>query len=243
MFLTYMNNISDIITSTDKLFADDTKIYRQINVEDSIAFQIDLTTLNLWADHWEMKFNPTKCEVMRISHNKDKRSTRYNISGTELRNVSSYKDLGVIMASDLKWSKHVEQIVHKANRVLGLFKRTVGSKNKDIFSNLYKTLVRPIFEYACLVWSPHLAKDIHEIEKIQRRALRIALNRRRQEMEYEERCKILKWNSLEQRRDFLSLVECYKIVFNLNGLNFSDYFELCRNTRSRSNKKRHKDRK
>ncbi|XP_027042008.1 uncharacterized protein LOC113670114, partial [Pocillopora damicornis] len=103
-------------------FADDTKIYRQINnVEDSIALQIDVTTLNLWADRWQMKFNPTK---------------------------------------------HVEQIVHKANRVLGLFKRTVGGKNKDIFSNLYKTLVRPI----------------------------------------------------------------YKIVFNLNGLNFSDYFELCRNT-------------
>ena len=122
------------------------------------------------------------------------------------------------MVSDLKWSKHVKQMVRKANRVLGLFKRTVGGKNKDIFSNLYKTLVRPILEYACPVWSPHLAKDIHEIEKIQRRASRIALNQRRQEM------------SLEQRRDFLSLVECYKIVFNLNGLNFSDYFELCRNT-------------
>ena len=182
-----------------------------------------------------MKFNPTKCEVMRISHNKDKRSTRYNISGTELRNVSNYKDLGVIMASDLKWSKHVEQIVHKANRVLGLLKRTVGGKNKDIFSNFYKTLVRPILEYACPVWSPHQAKDIHEIEKIQRRASRIALNQRRQEMAYEERCKILKWNSLEQRRDFFSQVECYKIVFNLNGLNFSDYFELCRNTKLRSN--------
>ena len=44
-------------------------------------------------------FNPTKCVVMRISHNKDKRSTRYNISGTELRNVSNDKDLGVFMAS------------------------------------------------------------------------------------------------------------------------------------------------
>ena len=36
---------------------------------------------------------------MRISHNKDKRPTQYNISGTKLRNVSNYKDLGVIMAS------------------------------------------------------------------------------------------------------------------------------------------------
>ena len=170
-----MNDIPDIIMSTAKLFTNNTQIYRQINnVEDSIALQIDLTTLDLWADRWQMKFNPTKCEVMRISHNKDKRSTWYNILGNELRNVSNYKDLGVIMASDLKWSKHVEQIVHKANRVLGLLRRTVGGKNKDIFSNLYKTLVRPILEYACPVWSPHQAKDIREIEKIQRRASRIA---------------------------------------------------------------------
>ena len=88
---------------------------------------------------------------------------------------------------------------------------------------------------ACPVWSPHLAKDIHEIEKVQRRASRIALDRRRQEMAYGERCKLLKWNSLVRRREFLSLVECYKIVFNLNGLNFGDYFELCRNTKTRSN--------
>lgn len=139
------------------------------------------------------------------------------------------------MTSDLKWSKHVEQIVHKANKVLGLLKRTVCGKNKDIFSNLYKTLVRPILEYACPVWSPHLIKDIDEIENIQKRASRIALGQRRQEMAYKERCKILKWNSFVQRRDFLSLVECYKTVFNLNGLNFSDYFELCKNTKSRSN--------
>ena len=102
-------------------------------------------------------FNPTKCEVMRISHNKDKRSTWYNISGTMLRNVSNYKDLGVIMVNDLKWSKDVEQIVHKAKTVLGLRKRTVGGENKDTCSNLYKTLVRPILDYACLVWSPHQA--------------------------------------------------------------------------------------
>ena len=109
-------------------------------MEDSIALQLDLTTLDLRADRWQVKFNPTKCEVMRISHKKDKRSTWYNITGTVLRNVSNYKDLGVIMASDLKWSKHVEQIVHKANRVLGLLKRTVGGKNKDIFFKFVQNL-------------------------------------------------------------------------------------------------------
>ena len=53
-------------------------------------------------------------------------------------------------------------------------------------------------EYAGPVWSPHLAKDIHEIEKVQRRASRMALDQRSQEMAYEERCKILKWNSCKK---------------------------------------------
>ena len=96
-------------------------------------------------------------------------------------------------------------------------------------------MVRPTLEYGCPVWSPHLGKDIHQIEKVQRRDSRIALHQRRQEMGYKERCKIFKWNSLAQRRDSLSLVECYKIVFNLNGLIFSDHSELCRNTKSRFN--------
>ena len=193
MFLIYVNYIPNIITSAAKLFADDTKIYKQINkVEDSIALQSDLTALDLWADRWQVKFNPSKCEVVRITHNKDKSTTRYQVSSTELRNVSNYKDLGVIMANDLTWTKHVSKTVHKANKDLGLLKRTVGSKNKNIFSILYKSLVRPILEYASPVWAPHLAKDIHEIEKVQRRASRIALGQRKQEMAYEDRCKILK---------------------------------------------------
>ena len=44
-------------------------------------------------------------------------------------------------------------------------------------------------------------------------------------MEYEERIKILNWPTLEKRRHFISLIECYKIVFGLNSLKFTS-FEL-----------------
>ena len=122
--------------------------------------------MDLWADRWQLKFTSSKCEVMRITHNKNKSTTQYQLSDTELRNVSNYKDLRVIMANDLNWTKHVEETVHKANKILSLLKPTAGSKNKDIVSILYKTLARPILEYASPVWSPHLAKDIHRGSRI-----------------------------------------------------------------------------
>ena len=74
----------------------------------------------------------------------------------ELKLVDSCKDLGVYVSRDLSWSNHVDASVNKANKVVGLLKRTVGSKNREIFSMLYKSFVRPISEYACPVWSPYL---------------------------------------------------------------------------------------
>jgi hypothetical protein len=85
--------------------------------------------------------------------------------------------------------------------VLGLLRRTIGGKNKELFSTLYKSMVRPILEYASPVWSPYLVKDNLALEKVQRRASRIAVGQKPQEMCYEERCKLLKWSTLDCNED------------------------------------------
>ena len=46
---------------------------------------------------------------------------------------------------------------------------------------------------------------------------------------------ILNWQTLEKRRDFLSLVRCYMIVFEIDSLPFSDFFELTTCNRTRAN--------
>jgi hypothetical protein len=121
-----------------------------------------------------------------------------------LKVVHSVKDLGVNVSSDLSWNKHVGITVNKANKVLGIIKRTVGTSNRQVFSTLYKSLVRPSLEYAVPVWCPHLTKNIHALEKVQRRASRLALNQRRGEMSYEEICKKLGWPDLSARRVILA---------------------------------------
>ena len=59
---------------------------------------------------------------------------------------------------------------------------------------------------------------IHALESVQRRASRLALNQRKGEMSYEDRCQLLKWPTLFDRRIYLSLVECYKTVFGFYQL-------------------------
>ena len=45
------------------------------------------------------------------------------------------------MSRDLSWSNHVDAVVNNANKVVGLIKRTVDSKNKEVFSMFYKSLL------------------------------------------------------------------------------------------------------
>ena len=94
--------------------------------------------------------------------------------------------------------------------------------------------MRPILEYASPVWCPYLVKNIVLLEKVQRRASRLALGQRRGEMSYEDRCEMLRWSQLTDRRLYFSLIECYKLVFGLNSLCFSDFFEFA-SKRTRSN--------
>ena len=72
--------------------------------------------------------------------------------------VVEEKDLGVVFDKDLKFTSHVNQIVMKANRVLGIIKCTFASRDANTIRLLYVTLVRPILDYASTVWNPHLMK-------------------------------------------------------------------------------------
>ena len=53
--------------------------------------------------------------------------------------------------------------------------------------------------------------------------------------DYVDRCKLLKWPSLSDRRNYLSLIECYKFVFGFYHLNFYDFFEFSKVGSTRAN--------
>ena len=72
-------------------------------------------------------------------------------------------------------------------------------------------------------------------EGIHRRAARLALGQKQREMNYEDRCKMLNWPTLEKCRKCLSFVDWYKTVFERNGLLFKDIFEYSKVKSTRAN--------
>ena len=73
-------------------------------------------------------------------------------------------------------------------------------------------------------WRPYLQQDINNIEGVQRRMTKMM--REVEEEEYEQRLKKTKLMSLEMRRLRSDLIEVYKIMHNLEGLEREDFFPL-----------------
>ena len=91
------------------------------------------------------------------------------------KSVESVKDLGLTINYDLSWGKHVSYIVNKANKVLGVIKRLLGNDIRHAFSCLFKSLVRPILEYAAPVWSPYQKRTDWILGKSAKKSITVSL--------------------------------------------------------------------
>jgi len=206
LFILYINDLDvDLISKIGK-FAHDTKVCKPVNCSrDAEILQKDLEQLERWAKNWQMEFNTDKCVVMHVGRSNSK--CQYKLGDKVLRASDKERDLGVIVDSSMKFSEQCNTAIRSANSILGLIRRTITNKNKNIVVKLYKGLVRPKLEYCVQAWHPFLARDIKNLEKIQHRATKMI-----------EECKGLKYadrlaatglTSLEDRRTRRYLIEVF----------------------------------
>ena len=212
LFLIYINDLADCVSSTARLFADDTLLHRLVAAaRDHETLQDDLQRLEQWEEKWDMAFHPDKCSVLSISRKKNISKHKYLLHGHELEHVTSAKYLGVTIQSDLKWNLHIDSIVKKANQMLGFLRRNLKINSISTKELAYKTFIRPLVEYACTVWDPAAKTEIAKIEMVQRRAARYVLNRHHNTSSVSQMLQTLKWSSLEQRRQASRLNMLFKI--------------------------------
>ena len=234
LFLFYINDLPNGLASNVRLFADDAISYMTIeNQHDAQNLQHDLNKIGGWAQQWMMVLNTDKCKVLTISRKRNKVQHEYHLNNSPLEAVDSVKYLGVTITSDLKWTQHINNTVNKANNVLAFLRRNLRIKSSDLKATAYKTLVRPIVEYASSVWDPATKNLTQKVEMVQRRAARYTLNRYHNTSSVTNMLEELAWTTLEERRVNDRLTMMYKIHNNLAPLSKQAYItQVTQSTRA-----------
>ncbi|XP_072032799.1 uncharacterized protein [Amphiura filiformis] len=226
LFLTYINDLPDMLSNQVRLFADDCLVYSTVsNERDMDSLQADLKSLETWQETWKMSFNPSKCTVMEISLKRNPPHRDYIFCGQVLQQPNSNPYLGVQLDNKLNWGEHVTNTVNKANRTLGFLRRNLWFCPGEVKSTAYLTLVRPVLEYAAGAWDPYRAGLIKKIESVQRKAARFCTGDYQRESSVTQMLEDLGWDTLAVRRERNRLAMFYKIQNELVGINKEAYIQ------------------
>ena len=242
LFLVYINDLTDNISSDMRLFADDSSLFTGVDGVDQTHDKLckDLQTITMWAYQWEMIFNHdiTKQAIEVIFSCKKQKPDHPELifNGIPVAREPFTKHLGVYLDSRLNFSKHIKEQDLKAMKRVSLLKYLSKYVNRNVVDMSYKMSVRPHLEYGDVIFH-NQRKDLMDlIERVQNKAARIVpgcWQGTSRERLYEE----LGWELLSDRRLARRLTIFYKINNGLAPPYLSNHIpqrnEICVNLRNR----------
>lgn len=177
LFLIFINDLPNSISSHIRIFADDCVLYREItSPNDRKLIQKDLDNISQWCNTWLMPLNKSKCKLIHFSRKRVPSSFQYVLGDEIIEEVDRYKYLGVVLTSDMTWINHINTISSDTARTLGYIRRCLNAAPPKLRKLAYETFIRPKLEYASTIWNPHQNYLITRLEAIQNRATRYILS-------------------------------------------------------------------
>ena len=231
LFLIYINDLTDNISSSIKLFADDASLFLRVR-DVAMCHQVikkDLKTISAWAHQWKMKFNPdiTKQAIEVVfSHKRNKQDhPLMKFNNIPVKRESETQHLGLILDNKLNFRSHITSKIKTATKGLGLLKFLTRFMTREKLNHMYKIYVRPHLDCGDVIYHNQLVEMMKKLESIQYNAALIvsgcwkgtSMNKI-----YSE----LGWESLADRRIFRRLSLYYKIK---NGLSPQYMVSLAKN--------------
>ena len=105
---------------------------------------------------------------------KRKINTNIFIGRTPLERLQNTKFLGVVLSHDLSWNKHIDVVLNKISKNIGIIAKVRHLLPLSHICILYRTLVEPYLNYCNLVWaSQHKRGNLEKILKVQKKYCRI----------------------------------------------------------------------
>jgi hypothetical protein len=224
LFLVFINDITTNIECDIHLFADDTSLMDVIDnyIVSYAKLNRDLNRLSNWASKWMVTFNANKTVYLQVTrkHNPAPKPI-LRLNGVIINEAETHKHLGLTFNSSLTWTDHINQLVSKASRCIGLLKRIGRDVPRQCLEVLYKSMIRPIMEYADIIFDGSSDASLKRLEDTQRQAA-LACTSAYKHTRHVNLLEELGWSPLAIRRKHHRMNQMFKIQQGLSPKYLSD---------------------
>ena len=158
LFLVYINDLIDNISSEMWLFADDSSLFTRVVGIDQTQNKLikDIETISRWGHQWKTIFNPylTKQAIEIISSCKTKKPVHPELSFNDIpiAREDHTKHLGMFLDSRLNFSKHIKEKILKALKGLSLLRLLSQYVDRNVLNLSYKMYIRPHLDYGDVIF-------------------------------------------------------------------------------------------
>ena len=159
--------------SNPKLFADDTSLFSTIqDITTSIVrLNNDLTKISEWAVQWEMNFNPNPSKqaqgLLFSRKTSSKPHPSLNFDDNPVHHVQLQKHLGLFLEPKLSFDEHIQCILIKARKIIGLIRKLQPVIPRTALLTIYKSFLRPHLDYGDIFYDrPFNESFQNKLEKL-----------------------------------------------------------------------------
>lgn len=164
-----------------------------------------------WVSSAGLDFNMEKSQyiIFRYGHGKLENVPSLSLRNHDLELCTTIRFLGIVFSDDMKFSEHVSSLVRRCNSMIGALRRRLGNHlPNSAFKTVFDACIRSVLEYGSVAWDPVLARDILDLERVQRFAVRLFL--RDFTISYDDALTRAGWLPLIERRKLLKVCQFYK---------------------------------
>ena len=153
LFLIYINELADDLSSNTKLFADDTCYFSLIHdsVITTLELNSDLSRIKQWAFQWKTSFNPDPNkqaqEVIFSGKLKKVCHPPLSFNNDNVSQTSSQKHLGLTLDNRLTFDEHLTNVSNKISKTIGLLRKLQNVLPRPTLLTKYKCFIRPHLDY------------------------------------------------------------------------------------------------
>ena len=178
LFILYVNDLFKEIENqkTVLMYADDTLLMNSgISVPEAIVnSQRSLDIVVNWCQLNKMTINITKTKFMIItpSTSTQNQSEHLFIKDIKLSLVHVYEYLGVLIDDKLTMNPYIDKVCVSVQKKYGILRKIRRYISEETALLIYKTMIRPHFDYGDYIIDSGIQSKIEKMERIQDRIIR-----------------------------------------------------------------------